>query len=357
FYLSVTMLMLGMIPLMKWIEEYFTPRTRRIMDMYCVVAAVVCLIQMLLEYADIYDIRDMLIITHIMIAAGVVTAFGAAIYERVKYPGRNRHIVGKNLPYLCVAGVIADIAAFYIKGNSSGLVFSLLGFLLYIVTMGIATIFNYSEQELQLAEMDRQLAQKERKLMERRISAMMSQIRSHFIFNVLTAISGYCKTDPKKADSALIKFSRYLRKNIRIIEEEGLVDFSEELEQVDDYVSLEQIRFVDMISFEKNIEEDNFQIPPLTIQPIVENAIKHGLVEHNRSGVISLKTVRIGDNVEITVTDNGAGFDIDKCNNSDSVGLKNVRFRLENMVNGKLDISSVPGEGTTVTIIIPLKET
>lgn len=152
------------------------------------------------------------------------------------------------------------------------------------------------------------MAETERKLTERRIASMMSQIRSHFIFNVLTTISGLCKLDPKKADEALIRFSRYLRKNIGIIEEEGLIDFDVELEQLEDYVALEQIRFEDMILFEEEIETKSFKLPPLTIQPIVENAIKHGLVEHNLSGVIVLRTKRIGDNVEITVQDNGSGF-------------------------------------------------
>lgn len=356
FYMSVLMLMLGMIPLMKWIEEYFTEKTRQVMDIYCIVSAIVCLIQLLLQYAKIYDIREMLFVTHILIGVGVVIAVAAVIYERVKYPDRNKAAVGKKLPYICVAGVIADVAAYYIKGNSSGLLFSLLAFLLYIVIMGIATMFNYSEQELQLAEKDRQLAEKERKLTERRIASMMSQIRSHFIFNVLTAISGYCKTDPQKADYILIRFSRYLRTNIRIIEMEGLINFEDELAQVDDYVALEQVRFEDMIVFEKNIEEDNFRIPPLTIQPIVENAIKHGLIEHNLSGVISLHTFKDADYIKIVIKDNGAGFTIKEQDNNDSVGIRNVRYRLENMVNGRLDIDSIPGEGTTVIITIPVKE-
>ena len=252
--------------------------------------------------------------------------------------------------------MIADIAAFYIKGNSSGLLFSLLAFLLYIVFTGIATMFNYSEQEMQLAEKDRQLAEQERKLTERRIATMMSQIRTHFIFNVLTAISGYYKYDAQKADDALIRFSRYLRKNIKIIEEDGLIDFSMELEQLEDYIALEQMRFLDMIEFEEDIEVTNFQIPPLTIQPIVENAIKHGLVEHGRSGTIRLHTMKDTENIIITVMDDGAGFVPEEYEKEDSVGIKNVRFRLESMVKGSLDIESIPGEGTKATIRMPIKE-
>ena len=356
FYVSVTMLMLGMIPLLQWMEGYLTQKSRRILDVYCILAALICLIQLLLQIFGILDLREMLYITHIVIAAGVVSAIGIAVYERIRYPQKPRLLVGNKLPYICVAGVIADVVAFYIKGNSSGLVFSLLAFLLYIVFLGIATMFNYGEQELQLAETNRQLAEQERKLTERRISAMMSQIRSHFIFNILATISTYCKSDAKKADDALIRFSRYLRRNIKILEEEELIDFQTELEQLEDYIALEQLRFQNMITFVKDIEVISFQIPPLTIQPIVENAIKHGLVEQDRSGTIMLKTEREDGVIVITITDDGVGFVPQECEKEDSIGIKNVRFRLESMVKGSLDIESAPGKGTKVTIKIPVKE-
>lgn len=353
FYVSVSMLMIGMVPLMLWMEERSERISQRILNGYCIGAALICLAQLLLQLLGVLDIRDTLFVTHIAIAIGAVTAIGNAIYERVRHPQGTGMLVGGKLPLICVAGVIADVAAFYMKGNSSGLVFSLLAFLFYIVYMGIATMFHYSEQEIQLVEMDRQLAEKERKLAERRIATMMSQIRSHFIFNILTAISGYCKYDPEKADEALICFSRYLRRNIKIIEEEGVIDFTRELEQLEDYISLEQLRFPDTITFEKDIEESNFRIPPLTIQPIVENAIKHGLVEHGRSGTVRLHTRKEKENITITVTDDGAGFAPEECAKEDSVGIRNVRFRLESMVHGSLTVESSPGEGTKVTIQIP----
>ena len=356
FYVSVTMLMLGMVPLIKWMEERFKKVSRGILGGYCIGATFVCLAQLLLQFFGVLDLRNSLFVTHIIIAVGAVGAIGIAAFERIKYPQKSKMLVGKKLPFICVAGVIADIAAFYIKGNSSGLYFSLLAFLLYIVFMGIATMYHYSEQEVQLAEKDRQLAEKERKLTERRIATMMSQIRTHFIFNVLTAISGFCKYDAQKADEALILFARYLRRNIKIIEEEGLIDFSKELEQLEDYIALEQMRFRDMITFEEDIEERNFQIPPLTIQPIIENAIKHGLVEHGRSGTVSLHTMRDKENVIITVTDDGVGFAMEESEKEDSVGIRNVRFRLENMVQGSLEIESHPGEGTKVTIRIPVRK-
>lgn len=352
FYVSVTMLMLGMVALTKWIEEDFPYISRCILNSYCVVVALTSLAQLMLQYLEILDLRETLVVTHIMIAVGVFTIAGCSIYDRIKQQQQIHHT---KLPFICVAGVVVDIVAYYVKGNSSGLLFSLLAFLLYVVFMGITTIFHYSEQERKLAEMDRQLAEKERQLTQRRIATMMSQIRTHFIFNVLTAISSYCKYDPKKADDALIRFSRYLRKNIKIIEEDGLIGFSMELEQLEDYIALEQMRFEDRITFEKNIEVTSFQIPPLTIQPIVENAIKHGLIEPGISGTITLHTEKVEKNIRITVTDNGAGFSPEELENKDSVGIKNVRYRLESMVGGKLDIESAPGKGTKVVITIPDK--
>lgn len=185
---------------------------------------------------------------------------------------------------------------------------------------------------------------------------MMSQIRSHFIFNVLTTISTYCKTDPKMADNALIRFSRYLRKNIRILEEDGMIDFAMELEQVEDYIALEQLRFPECIVFEKQIGTSSFKLPPLTIQPLVENAIKHGLVGRGRCGTIRLSTMRRTDCIEIEVTDDGVGFKPEDCGKPDSVGIRNVRYRLEKLAEGSLEIDSQPGKGTTVKITIPIKE-
>lgn len=363
FYISVTMLMFGMVPLIKSVEAGLEKVSRRILDGCCIGVALICLTQLLLQFFGVIDLRNSLFVTHIMIAVGAVIIIGNVIYERVKYPQKRKLLVGNKFPIFCIVGVLADVIAFYVKGNSSGLLFSLLAFLLYIVFMGISTIFNYSEQEMQLAEQNMQLAEKnmqlaekERKLTETRIATMMSQIRTHFIFNVLTAISGYCKYDAKKADDALIRFSRYLRRNISIMEDDGLIFFSKELEHLEDYISLEKIRFQDMITFEKDIEEQNFKIPPLTIQPIIENSIKHGLVEHDRSGTVKLHTTKDEENIIITITDDGAGFSPEAYEKEDSVGIKNVRFRLENMVKGSLRIESVPGKGTTVTIKLPIKE-
>ncbi|MGN0483976.1 MAG: sensor histidine kinase [Lachnospiraceae bacterium] len=189
-----------------------------------------------------------------------------------------------------------------------------------------------------------------------RIVLSMSQIRTHFIFNVLNAISGYCKSDPKKADQELIRFSRYLRHNVNFMEEDKPMPFTKELEHLQDYVALEQMRFEDQIKFETDIQEKDFLIPPLTLQPLVENAIKHGILKkEDGSGIIVLRTIRKGKKVEITVADDGVGFAPEEEKKEGSVGVKNVRFRVEQMMHGTMKIVSDPGNGTKVTIKLPMK--
>ena len=211
-----------------------------------------------------------------------------------------------------------------------------------------------AEQERKLAEQDRQLAKRERELTDSRIASMMSQIRNHFIFNSLGAISGYCKINPAKADEALMKFSRYLRRNMSWLGEKGMIPFENELKQVEDYVYLEKMRFGERFEFGEDLEEINFAIPPLTVQPLVENAIKHGLTKPGKQGSVCLMTSREPDAVLIQVVDDGVGFKLEELEKSTSIGLRNVRYRLEHLAGATLKIESTLGEGTRVMIRIPL---
>ena len=189
-----------------------------------------------------------------------------------------------------------------------------------------------------------------------RITMMFSQIRSHFIFNILNAISGMCKYDPQKADETIIHFARYLRTNVETFNNDQLIPFQSSLRQLIDYVTLEQVRFEDKIRLETEIAVEDFLIPPLILQPIVENAIRHGILPKDSGGTITLKTFVSGENICIVITDDGVGFQKEALEKDTSVALKNVRFRLQHMIGGTMQIESRVGEGTTVTITIPWKE-
>lgn len=185
---------------------------------------------------------------------------------------------------------------------------------------------------------------------------MVSQIRNHFIFNTLSTISGYCKLDPPKADEMLTRFARYLRRNMQYLEEKNLIPFDIEVRQVEDYVMLEQMRFPDRIEFGENFEVTDFRLPPLTVQPLVENAVKHGIIKSGQKGSVCLATRQENNCIIVEVLDDGVGFDAAEAEKAGSIGLRNVRYRLEHMASATLKIESTPGQGTRAVICIPQQE-
>ena len=191
-------------------------------------------------------------------------------------------------------------------------------------------------------------------LTESRMSTMMSQIRPHFIYNTLGTIEQLCDLDPKKAGELVHDFAKYLRGNFGELDNPKPILMSQEMEHVRHYVSIENVRFPDMtFTFEMN--SDDFKIPALTVQPIVENAIKHGLMKLQKGGTINVVSYETETDYCISVVDDGVGFDMNAPLDEERkhVGLRNIRERLKAMVGGSLEIESAVGEGTRVLIKIP----
>ena len=190
-------------------------------------------------------------------------------------------------------------------------------------------------------------------LAESRISTMMSQIRPHFIYNTLGSIEQLCDLDPKKAGELVHDFAKYLRGNFGELDNPKPILMSQEMDHVHHYVSIENVRFPDMtFTFEMN--SDDFLIPALTVQPIVENAIKHGLMKLQKGGTIHVVSYETKSDYCVSVVDDGIGFDTSLLlDERTHVGLRNIRERLKAMVNGTMEIDSTVGVGTKVLIKIP----
>ena len=182
---------------------------------------------------------------------------------------------------------------------------------------------------------------------------MMSQIRPHFVYNTLGSIEQLCKLDPPKAGELVHNFAKYLRGNFGELDNPKPILMSQEMEHVRHYISIENVRFPDMtFTFEMN--SDDFRIPALTVQPIVENAIKHGLMRLQKGGTIRVISYETQSHYCVSVSDDGVGFDTSALlDDRKHVGLRNIRERLKVMVNGALEIESTPGVGTKVTVTIP----
>jgi len=203
-----------------------------------------------------------------------------------------------------------------------------------------------------------QYQEKDSALADLQIAIMMSQIKPHFLYNSLTAIAQLCEQNPKEAKQATIAFSDYLRNNMHSIERNELVPIQEELKHIKTYLFLEKMRFDDYLEIEYDLKATDFYVPSLSVQPIVENAVKWGIGEKETCGVIKISTSSNDENFEITVSDNGNGFDTNKRKTDDRshIGIENVRKRLKAMCSGRLIIDSIIGKGTTVKIIIPREE-
>lgn len=195
----------------------------------------------------------------------------------------------------------------------------------------------------------------EKELEESRIAIMLSQMQPHFIHNILNVIYYLCGKDPAAAQEAVSKFSDHLRNNLEAVSQKDLITFRKELDHIHTYLELEQIRFGEELSIVYDIEEDSFLLPVLSIQPLVENAVKHGLAKKRGGGVVTISSQQTEKAYRITVSDTGVGFDVDRYMDDGKVhvGLMNVRQRLASRMNATVDIDSTPGNGTTVTVTIP----
>ena len=353
YYISLTMLMVSMIPLLEYVKHRFSERFAKAFNILSGLIGVTSIIQLLLQIFGVYELREMLTVTHISIIAALLLILICIVIELIKPPKGKRSF---NTAVIIIAGIAADLIIFYVRDSSAGLIFTLLSISVFVLTEGFGFIARYVEQQNELAEHKITIAQNEARLSQSRFTMSMSQIRSHFVFNILNAISGMCKYDPEKADKTIVHFARFLRSNIDIMQNDELVHFHNALRHLEDYVALEQVRYGDSIEFVTDIQVDDFMLPPLVMQPIVENSIKHGITPKNEGGTVTLRTREDNNNVYIIIEDDGVGYDSGALISEKSVGIQNTVFRLKHMVNGTLKMESIVGIGTKATITIPRKE-
>ena len=231
-------------------------------------------------------------------------------------------------------------------------------------TLSLVVIYILFHGEIanRLIENEKQLAKAEKQLYESRISVMLSQIQPHFLYNSLNAIRGLCRKDPEQAREAIGSFAEYLRGNMDSLNKREPIPFIRELSHIENYLKLEKFRFGDELKVNYDIDEKNFFIPALSVQPLVENAVKHGICEKENGGTLTLKTYRDGEYIVIEVSDDGIGFDAEKLISEDKershIGIQNTRERLKQMIGASLTIESLPGKGTVAKIrFIPEENT
>lgn len=194
----------------------------------------------------------------------------------------------------------------------------------------------------------------QREIFNQQANILVLQMRPHFIYNTMTSIYYLCSQNPKQAQKVTLNFTNYLRKNFMAIACEGTILFSEELEHTKAYLSIVHAQFEENLFVKYDTPYVNFKIPPLTLQPIVENCVKHGLDLDSDPLNILILTRETNSGNEIIVEDNGSGFDLDE--NKEYFALENIQKRLEMFCGGILSIYPREGGGTIVKILIPCKD-
>ncbi len=207
-----------------------------------------------------------------------------------------------------------------------------------------------------LSDQTEQYYRKEQEAEKLKVDLMLSQIQPHFLYNSLGTIQALCRSDPEKAEQAVGEFAQFLRHNMQSIESDRPILFFQELKHAQNYLALQKLRFGDDLNIVYDLGCEAFSLPTLTLQPLVENAVTHGIrrTETGR-GTVTIRSRELEDCYEVSVIDDGAGFDpaAGITGSGSHIALPNIRSRLARISGGSLHIVSAPGKGTTAAIRIP----
>ncbi len=239
--------------------------------------------------------------------------------------------------YLCL-----PLIGMLIQSFSYGLLVVVLSTVLSSLFLLYFILRDQKEQHLRLVEINSR----------QQMDILLLQMRPHFIYNTLSSIYYLCEIDPLKAQQTIGNFTTYLRKNFTAVAKHDLIPFSEELEHTKAYLAVEQTRYDDLLTVDYDIRKTDFRLPPLTLQPIVENAVKHGVDPELVPLLITIRTIESEKGILISVEDSGPGYSPEK-DDEIHVGIQNIRRRLQLMCGASLEIRPGNVRGTVVVIRIP----
>ena len=254
---------------------------------------------------------------------------------------RRKRLAGK---YYCafLVSLIPMAASMFLHFFITAFAFFDLGIAICVFSMYIIILSDQIEENMR----------QQQEIARQRANVMILQMRPHFIYNTLMSIYSLCDQDPGKARQVTMDFTSYLQKNFNAVASGNLIPFAAELEHTRAYLAVEQAQYDEMLFVKYDTQFMQFRLPPLTLQPIVENAVKHGINPYSGPLHVLIRTRHTGSGSVITVEDNGPGFSPDE-DSGPHTALMNIRQRLEMMCSGSMTIRPRDGRGTVVTIIIP----
>ena len=289
-------------------------------------------------------------IAKVLLCSYILPIFASTIFSNVKLTRR--------IFFMSVIAVLLPGAKLYFAGelHSNLLMEIFVACFMFLCSYLLAKVLIlYGHDNLATISSSREEASKNE------FAFLQAQIKPHFLYNAINTMVSFCYTDGEKAASLLINFSKYLRLIFDIDHKSMMVPLEREIKLIKAYVEIEKARFGEQINVEYNIEPEllTMEIPSFCIQPLVENAIKHGLCKKDAGGTVLISAKKNEGSIFIVVSDTGTGMSAEKLTQlrniesaNEGVGFFNVSRRIKSWKDAQLNIQSTDGEGTTVTITI-----
>lgn len=328
-------------------------RFKTIMSFVTIFSALTALAGFLIQLLSITDLITFRYYAQPLFGTGLIVSVAVLFCEALKFRNKNAVYIFISMTPLLLA-VIADYtnSVFNFAPSRVFVRLGLFATVLINLFVLLSEARHHAKESLRYEKMQYEMLQMQ-------ISLMTSQIQPHFLYNSLTSIAQLCEKNPSKAKYATIDFADYLRRNMLTLKEKSPVPFESELKHLKTYISLEKMRFGDELNVVYNIKATGFYIPALTVQPLVENAVKHGVGMKEEGGTVRISSYESETHFIVEVNDDGVGFDTSRVTDDGKthIGMMNVRNRLESMCSGTLKITSEKGKGTKAVIKIPKEQT
>lgn len=287
------------------------------------------------DYESVYHREPLFFLSQVYFFIGLVIVTAAFIISKVSVKER---LITASFVLIPVLNQIITLYSFELSTEYPAMLISI------VLVFGML-----------VTKREKDLIAAEKELYESKVKIMVSQIQPHFMYNALSSIAMLCKIDPDTANKATITFAQYLRGNMDSLNQTAPIPFEQELEHLKKYLYIEELRFGKKLKIEYDIQATAFVLPQLTIQPLAENAVKHGISKKRGGGTLTIASRETPSAFEVIVSDDGTGFDVNekKDDGRSHVGMENVTRRLKEMCNADVIITSEVGKGTEAKIIIP----
>ena len=338
-YLGAVMYMLTLTLSLRYLLILRGDRSGRKENACFFLALAVDIVILVLQYLNLLELHNTLIGLGFLLAA----LHAAALFSGK--PSRPESL----WCLLFFFSMMLDMAVLALTGSMNNAPFFITWVMINLLIQGFGFVRGALRKE-------RILRERETELKNAKVQAMMQQIRPHFIYNTLTSIYVLCRDDPQQAMQVVDSFTAYLQANFTAIAATKPITFPDELRHTQAYLAVESMRYGEKLKVEYDLRHTAFRLPALTLQPIVENAVKHGIGSgHTAEEHIVIRSRYQNGTAFLTVEDDGPGFDPNIRTGDAHIGIENVRQRLALMCGGTMTLESSPEKGTVIQMVIPQK--